>query len=56
MLEDAAVRAAVVYSLFSSHKALGIDERAWLEDVIVRVRKGKDGKVQYSGALSCRVP
>ena len=34
MLEDAAVRAAVVYSLFSSHKALGIDERAWLEDVL----------------------
>ena len=44
MLEDAAVRAAVVYSLFSSRKALGVDERAWLEDVIVRVRKGKDGK------------
>lgn len=45
MLEDAAVRAAVVDSLFSSRKALGVDERAWLEDVIVRVRKGKDGKV-----------
>lgn len=45
MLEDAAVRAAVAYSLFSSRKALGVDERAWLEDVIVRVRKGKDGKV-----------
>lgn len=45
MLEDAAVRATVVYSLFSSRKALGVDERAWLEDVIVRVRKGKDGKV-----------
>ncbi|MFR8803217.1 MAG: hypothetical protein ACLVGR_01825 [Anaerovoracaceae bacterium] len=24
---------------------MGVDERAWLEDVIVRVRKGKDGKV-----------
>lgn len=44
MLEDAAVRTAVIYSLFSSRKALGVDERAWLEDVIVRVRKGKDGK------------
>lgn len=31
MLEDAAVRAAVAYSLFSSRKALGVDERAWLE-------------------------
>lgn len=45
MLEDAAVRAAVIYSLFSSRKALGVDERAWLEDVIVRMKKGKDGKV-----------
>ena len=45
MLEDAAVRAVVVYSLFSSRKALGVDERAWLEDVLVRVKKGKDGKV-----------
>lgn len=44
MLEDAAVRAAVVYSLFSSRKALDVDERAWPEDVLVRV-KGKDGKV-----------
>lgn len=45
MLEDAAVRAVVVYPLFSSRKALGLDERARLEDVLVRVRKGKDGKV-----------
>lgn len=45
MLEDAAVRTAVVYSLFSSRKALGVDERAWPEDVLVRVKKGKDGKV-----------
>lgn len=42
---DAAVRAAVVYSLFSSCKALGVDERSWLEDVLVRVKKGKDGKI-----------
>lgn len=45
MLEDVAVRAAVVYSLFSSRKALDVDERAWPEDVLVRVKKGKDGKV-----------
>ena len=45
MLEDAAVRAAVAYSLFSSRKALGVDERAWLEDILVRVKKGKDGKI-----------
>lgn len=33
------------YSLFSSCKALGAYERAWLEDVLVREKKGKDGKI-----------
>lgn len=32
-----------ICSLFSSCKALGVDERAWLEDVLVREKKGKDG-------------
>ena len=34
---DAAVRAAIVYSLFSSCKAAKVDTRAWLEDVLKRV-------------------
>jgi len=34
---DAAVRAAIVYSLFSSCKAAGIEVRAWLEDILVRL-------------------
>lgn len=45
---DAAVRAAIVYSLFSSCKSLGIDERTWLEDILVRIKKGCDGKVSNS--------
>jgi transposase len=32
---DAAVRAAIVYSLFSSCKAAGIEARAWLEDILI---------------------
>ena len=34
---DAAVRAAIVYSLFSICKAAEVDARAWLEDVLRRV-------------------
>ena len=39
---DAAVRAAIVYSLLSSCKAAGIDTRAWLEDVLKRIPSEKD--------------
>ena len=34
---DAAIRAAIIYSLFSSCKAAGVDTRIWLEDVLVRL-------------------
>lgn len=34
---DAAVRAAIVYSLVDSCKALGIDPREWMEDVLLRI-------------------
>ena len=39
---DAAVRAAIVYSLFSSCKAHGIDTRTWLEDTLKRLPTEKD--------------
>ena len=39
---DAAVRAAIVYSLFSCCKAAGIDTRAWLEDVLTRLPSEND--------------
>ncbi len=39
---DAAVRAAIVYSLFSSCKAHDIDVRTWLEDTLRRIPVEKD--------------
>ena len=39
---DAAVRAAIVYSLFSSCKAHDIDVRIWLEDILKRIPTEKD--------------
>lgn len=41
---DAAVRAAMIYSLFSSCKAHNIEPRAWLEDVLKRLPTGSDAK------------
>ena len=34
---DAAVRAAIVYSLVDSCKALDVDPREWMEDVLLRI-------------------
>ena len=34
---DAAVRAAIVYSLVDSCKALGVDPREWMEDVLLKI-------------------
>ena len=39
---DAAVCAAIVYSLFSSCKAHGIDTRTWLEDILKRLPSEKE--------------
>ena len=39
---EAAVRAAIVYSLFGSCKAHGIDVRKWLEDTLTRIPTEKD--------------
>ena len=38
---DAAVRAAIVYSLFSSCKAAQIETRTWLEDILKRIPSEK---------------
>lgn len=42
---DAAVRAAIVYSLFASCKAYDVEIRAWLEDTLRRLPIEKDIKV-----------
>ena len=39
---DDAVRAAIVYSLFSSCKAHDVDIRSWLEDTLKRIPTEKD--------------
>ena len=46
---EAAVRAAIVYSLFSSCKAVGIEPREWLEDIMVRLP-------EYTGDLGALLP
>ena len=46
---DAAVRAAIVYSLFSSCKAAGIDTRSWLEDVLRRIPTEKNPAMLLPG-------
>lgn len=39
---DAAVRAAIVYALFASCKAAGVDTREWLEDILKRLPTEKN--------------
>ena len=46
---DAAIRAAIVYSLFSSCKAASIEPREWLEDILVRLPA-------YTGDLGVLLP
>lgn len=41
---DAAVRAAIVYSLVDSCKALGVDPRQWMEDVLLRIPGREDNR------------
>ena len=49
--DDAAQRAAVVYSLLATCKARGIDERAWLEAVLRRIPQYELGKTACSDLL-----
>ena len=39
---DAAVRAAIIYSLFSCCKAAGVDTREWLENILKRIPVEQD--------------
>ena len=46
---EAAVRAAIAYSLFSSCKAAGIEPREWLEDILIRLPA-------YTGDIGALLP
>ena len=50
--DEAACRAAIAYSLISSCKAVGIDPRTWMEDVLKRLPEYELG----SGDLSKLLP
>lgn len=41
---DAAMRAAIVYSLVDSCKALGVDPRQWMEDVLLRIPESENDR------------
>ena len=49
--DDAAQRAAVVYSLLATCKARGVDERTWLEDVLRRIPEYELGKKDFADLL-----
>ena len=50
--DDTAQRAAVVYSLLATCKAHGVNERAWLEDVLRRIPEYEQAGKDYAGLLS----
>ena len=49
--DDAAQRAAIVYSLLATCKAHGVDERAWLEDVLRRMPEYELRQKDFSDLL-----
>ncbi len=49
--DDAAQRAAVTYSLLATCKARGVDQRAWLEDVLRRMPEYELGQKDCSDLL-----
>ena len=46
--DEAAQRAAIVYSLLATCKARGVDERTWLEDVLRRIPQYEQGRKDFS--------
>ena len=49
--DEAAQRAAVVYSLLATCKAHGVNERAWLEDVLRRIPEYEQAGKDYADLL-----
>ena len=46
--DDAVQRAAVVYSLPATCKVFGVDERAWIEDILRRMPEYELGKKDFA--------
>ena len=53
---DAAVRAAIVYSLVDSCKALDLDldPREWMEDILLRIPGNENNREALRGLLPAR--
>lgn len=51
---DAAVRAAIVYSLVGTCKALAVDPREWMEDVLLRIPQVENDRVALRELLPDR--
>ena len=51
---DAAVRAAIVYSFIDTCKALDVDPRLWLEDVLLRIPGNEDNRAALRNLLPDR--
>lgn len=51
---DAAIRAAIIYSLIGSCKAVGVDPRQWMEDVLVRISECENNKEALTKLLPSR--
>ncbi len=51
---DAAVRAAIVYSLVDTCKALDVDPRLWLEDVLLHIPGNEDNRAALRNLLPDR--
>lgn len=49
--DDAAVRAAIIYSLISSCKAANVDPREWMTDVLIKLPVYKESKRNISELL-----
>ena len=51
---DAAIRAAIIYSLIGSCKAVGVDPRQWMEEVLVRIPECEKKHEALTGLLPNR--
>jgi hypothetical protein len=49
--DDSAVRAAIIYSLISSCKAVGVEPREWMTDILRKLPVYKESKMDIKELL-----